>query len=59
MLDFDNVNADKILTRYDIVVESKEKPEDIAAKILPKDPALRKVADDVLNLKAQEHRRGC
>ena len=37
MLDFDGVSSDKILTRYDIVVEAKEKPEDIAAKILPKD----------------------
>ncbi len=53
MLDFDSVSSDKILTRYDIVVESKEKPEDIAAKILPKDPALRKIAEDVLNLKAK------
>ena len=26
-LDFDAVNADKILIRYDIVVESSEKPE--------------------------------
>ena len=53
MLDFDSVSSDRILTRYDIVVESKEKPEDIAAKILPKDPVLRKVAEDVLNLKAK------
>jgi methanol corrinoid protein len=53
MLDFDSVSSDKILTRYDIVVESKEKPEDIAAKILPKDPALRKIAEDVMNLKAK------
>jgi methanol corrinoid protein len=51
MLDFDSVNADRILKRYDILVESKEKPEAIAEKMLPKDPLLRKVAEDVLYLK--------
>ena len=50
-LDFDGINADKILTRYDIAVESKEKPETIAAKMLPKDPLLKKIAEDVLYLK--------
>ncbi len=53
MLDFDSVSSDKILTRYDILAEAKEKPETIAEKILPKDPVLRKVAEDVLYLKAK------
>jgi len=53
MLDFDAVNADKILTRYDIKMESSEKPETIAARILPKDPALKKVAEDVMNMKGK------
>lgn len=53
MLDFDNVNADKILTRYDIKMDSAEKPETIAARILPKDAALKKVADDVWTLKGK------
>ncbi|MBI0583047.1 MAG: cobalamin-dependent protein [Methanomassiliicoccus sp.] len=53
MLDFDNVNADKILTRYDIKMEAAEKPETIAARILPKDPLLKKVADDVWTLKGK------
>ena len=53
MLDFDAINADKILTRYDIKMESSEKPETIAARILPKDPALKKVAEDVMNLKGK------
>ncbi len=53
MLDFDNVKADMILTRYDIKMESQEKPEAIAARMLPKDPLLKKVAEDVLNLKSK------
>jgi len=53
MLDFDNVKADMILTRYDIKMESQEKPEAIAARMLPKDPLLKKVAEDVLNLKGK------
>jgi methanol corrinoid protein len=52
-VDFDSLNPDKYLTRYDIVVESKEKPEDIAAKMLPKDPALKKVAEDIVFLKGK------
>ncbi|HOQ26734.1 MAG TPA: B12-binding domain-containing protein [Methanomassiliicoccaceae archaeon] len=51
MLDFDNMNSDALLKRYDIVAESKEKPETIAEKHLPKDPLLRKVAEDVLYMK--------
>ncbi|NLI74432.1 MAG: methanol--corrinoid methyltransferase [Euryarchaeota archaeon] len=51
MLDFDNISSDALLTRYDIIAESKEKPETIAEKHLPKDPILRKVAEDVLHMK--------
>lgn len=43
-LDFDAVNADKILIRYDIVVESSEKPEDIAKQYLPENQFLRQIA---------------
>jgi methanol corrinoid protein len=53
MLDFDNVNADKILTRYDIKMESAEKPDAIAARILPKDASLKQVANDVWMLKGK------
>jgi len=53
MPDFDNVSADKILTRYDILADAKDKPETIAERILPKDPVLRKVAEDVVFLKAK------
>ncbi len=51
MLDFDSVSSDALLTRYDIVAESKEKPETIAERHLPKDALLRKVAEDVLYMK--------
>ena len=51
MADFDSISADKILTRYDIVVESSEKPEDIAEQYMPENPLLRQIAEDVMNLK--------
>jgi len=53
MSDLDAINADKILTRYDILADAKDKPETIAERILPKDPVLRKVAEDVVFLKAK------
>ena len=53
MLDVSSVNYDAIFRRYDILVESKEKPENIAARILPKDAALKKVAEDVINMKGK------
>ena len=53
-LDFDAVNADKILIRYDIVVESSEKPEDIAKQYLPENQFLRQIAQDVMNLKSKD-----
>ncbi|DAC71622.1 MAG TPA: methanol--corrinoid methyltransferase, partial [Thermoplasmata archaeon] len=54
MLDVSSVNYDMIFRRYDILVESKEKPEDIAAKILPKDALLKKVAEDVVFMKYKD-----
>jgi len=54
MLDVSSVNYDAIFRRYDILVESKEKPEDIAAKILPKDALLKKVAEDVVFMKYKD-----
>ena len=36
------------LKRYDILAESKESPEELASRLVPKDPILRKVAEDVL-----------
>jgi methanol corrinoid protein len=48
------INYDVIFKRYDILVEAKEKPEDIAAKILPKDAVLKKVAEDVVFMKYKD-----
>lgn len=48
MLDLKSVNFDRILRRYDIQMESKESPEDLAARMVPKDPTLKKVAEDVV-----------
>jgi len=48
MLDLKSVNFDRILRRYDIQMESKESPEELAARMVPKDPALKKVAEDVV-----------
>ena len=54
MIDLSSVNYDQIFKRYDILVEAKEKPEDIAAKILPKDALLKKVAEDVVFMKYKD-----
>jgi methanol corrinoid protein len=48
MLDLKSVNFDRILRRYDIQLESKESPEELAARMVPKDPTLRKIAEDVV-----------
>ena len=53
-MDLSSVNYDQIFKRYDILVEAKEKPEDVAAKILPKDPLLKKVAEDVVFMKYKD-----
>lgn len=53
-MDISSVNYDAIFRRYDILVEAKEKPEDIAAKILPKDALLKKVAEDVVFMKYKD-----
>ena len=48
MIDLKSVNYDRVLRRYDIQMEAKETPEDIASKMVPQDPLLRKVAEDVV-----------
>jgi len=53
MPDFDNVKADLILKRYDILSDAKDTPQTIAERILPKDPVLKKVAEDVVFMKAK------
>jgi methanol corrinoid protein len=53
-MDTSGINYDAIFRRYDILVEAKEKPEDIAAKILPKDALLKKVAEDVVYMKYKD-----
>ena len=54
MIDISSVNYDMVFRRYDILAEAKEKPEDIAAKILPKDPMLKKVAEDIVYMKHKD-----
>ena len=54
MIDISSVNYDLVFNPYDILVEAKEKPEDIAAKILPKDALLKKVAEDVVFMKYKD-----
>ncbi|MBI0583335.1 MAG: cobalamin-dependent protein [Methanomassiliicoccus sp.] len=48
MLDLKSVNYDRVLRRYDIQMESKESPEDLAARMVPDDPLLKRVAEDVV-----------
>ena len=48
MLDLKSVNYDRVLRRYDIQMEARETPEDIAAKLVPQDPVLKKLAEDVV-----------
>lgn len=54
MIDLSDIDFEIIFKRYDILVEAQEKPEDIAAKILPKDPLLKKVAEDVVMMRYKE-----
>ena len=54
MIDLSGVDFEMIFKRYDIMVEAQEKPEDIASKILPKDPLLKKVAEDVVQMRYKE-----
>ncbi|HOL07433.1 MAG TPA: cobalamin-dependent protein [Methanomassiliicoccaceae archaeon] len=51
MADLDSINVEPFLKRYDIVMESKESPQDIASRMYPAEPALRKVAEDIVFLK--------
>jgi methanol corrinoid protein len=48
MIDLKSVNYDRVLRRYDIQVEAKESPEELAARMVPKDPLLKKIAEDVV-----------
>ena len=50
MLDTSSVNYEEVFRRYDIETEAKEKPEQIAAKMLGpvSDAKLKKVAEDVV-----------
>jgi methanol corrinoid protein len=48
MLDLKSVNYDRVLRRYDIQMESKESPEELAGRMVPKDPLLKKIAEDVV-----------
>jgi methanol corrinoid protein len=48
MLDLKSVNYDRVLRRYDIQMESKETPEELAGRMVPKDPLLKKIAEDVV-----------
>lgn len=48
MLSSKNVDYGMILKRYDIDLQVEATPEEMAKSLLPKDPVLRKVAEDVL-----------
>jgi len=54
VIDVSRINYDNILRRYDIVVEAKETPEQVAVRMLPKDPLLKKVAENVVFYKTKE-----
>jgi len=54
VIDLTGIDFEVIFKRYDILVEAKDKPEDIAAKILPKDPLLKKVAEDVVMMRYKD-----
>jgi methanol corrinoid protein len=54
MFDLSDIDFEPIFKRYDILVEAKESPEEIAAKILPKDPFLKKVAEDVVQMRYKD-----
>jgi len=49
MLDASKVDFSKILKRYDIDLEATETPEQMAEKLLPKDPVYHKVALEVMH----------
>jgi len=48
MIDIKSINYDRIMRRYDILMETKETPEELADRMMPSDPALRAVAEDVV-----------
>ena len=47
MIDYSKVDFSKILTRYDVKKQVVETPEQVAAKMMPKDPLMKAVAEAV------------
>jgi len=54
MVSHKGVDYAKILKRYDIALQNETSPEAIAAKMLPKDAVLKKVAETVVWLKFKD-----
>ena len=54
MIDYKGLDYNFILTRYDVGAENETTPEAVAAKMLPKDPVLNKVASMVMYNKIRE-----
>ncbi|MDR3074778.1 MAG: cobalamin-dependent protein [Candidatus Methanoplasma sp.] len=54
MVSHKGVDYAKILKRYDIDAQNEASPEAIAAKMLPKDPVLKKVAETVVWMKFKD-----
>ncbi len=54
MIDYSKADFSKVLTRYDVKTQVVETPEQAAAKMLPKDPLYKAVAEAVLYKKIKE-----
>jgi methanol corrinoid protein len=54
MVSHKGVDYAKILKRYDIKLQNEASPESVAAKMLPKDPVLKKVAEAVVFMKFKD-----
>ena len=54
MIDYSKVDFSKILTRYDVKKQVVETPEQVAAKMMPKDPLMKAVAEAVLYKKLKD-----
>jgi len=54
MISSKGIDYGKILKRYDIKAQNDTSPEAIAAKMLPKDPVLKKVAEAVVWMKFKD-----
>jgi methanol corrinoid protein len=48
------MDYEQVFIRYDIRMEAKEKPETIAAKMLPKDAVFKKVAEDIVYMRHKD-----